>query len=45
MPRLVAYGRARIAFLYGHVEVARATIDRNGLADSWQTLTERVCRP
>ena len=106
VPRLVAYGRARIAFLYGHFEVARATIDRNGpvpaegveftrmhirmllalarldisdldnlavqlttalegpillamympeppgtadpnglLADSWQTLTERVCRP
>ena len=106
VPRLVAYGRARIAFLYGHFEVARATIDPNEpvpaegveftrmhirmllalarldisdldnlavqlttalegpillamympeppgtadpkglLADSWQTLTERVCRP
>jgi AcrR family transcriptional regulator len=104
VPRLVAYGRARIAFLSGHFEIARATIDRNGpfpgsgveftrihirmllgqadveiadldnlavqlttalegplllalympppetaqpsgsLADSWQVLTERVCR-
>lgn len=106
VPRLVAYGRARLAFLFGHFEVARATIDRNGpvpaegveftrihirmllaqarleipdldnlaiqlttalegpillamymveppgtadasglLADSWQTLIERLCRP
>jgi AcrR family transcriptional regulator len=32
VPRLVAYGRARIAFLFGHFEIARATIDRNGPA-------------
>jgi AcrR family transcriptional regulator len=104
VPRLVAYGRARIAFQFGHFEITRATLDRNGpvpgagleftrihirmllgqarldiadldnlavqlttalegpillalympppataqpsgsLADSWQTLTERVCR-
>lgn len=30
VPRLVAYGRARIAFLFGHLAIARATIDRNG---------------
>lgn len=30
VPRLVAYGRARIAFLFDHFEVSRATIDRNG---------------
>lgn len=105
VPRLTAYGRARIAFLVDHFEISRATIDRNGptpgsgieftrihirmllgqahldiadldnlavqlaialegplllarympppetaqpvgsLADSWQTLIERVCRP
>lgn len=30
VPRLVAYGRARIAFLLGHFEIARAALDRNG---------------
>jgi AcrR family transcriptional regulator len=106
VPRLVAYGRARLAFLFDHFAIVRATIERNGpvtgegaeftrihirmllgqarleiadldnlaiqltaalegplllalympepppgtaqpsgsLADSWQTLTERVCR-
>jgi AcrR family transcriptional regulator len=106
VPRLTAYGRARIAFLLDHFAIARATLDRNepvtpggadftrthiwmllgqarldvadldglaiqltaalegpillalwmpeppvtapsagSLADSWQTLIERVCRP
>lgn len=30
VPRLVAYGRARITFLLDHFAIARATIDRNG---------------
>jgi AcrR family transcriptional regulator len=30
VPRLVAYGRARIAFLLDHFAIARATLDRNG---------------
>jgi AcrR family transcriptional regulator len=29
VPRLAAYGRARIAFLLDHFAIARATIDRN----------------
>jgi len=29
VPRLAAYGRARIAFLLGHFQIARATLDRN----------------
>jgi polyketide synthase 12 len=105
VPRLVAYGRARISFLFDHFEIARAALERNGsapestaefsrthirmllaqaslgiadldnlavqlttalegplllalympvpatarrtgsLADSWQTLIERLCRP
>jgi polyketide synthase 12 len=32
VPRLAAYGRARITFLLGHFEIARATLDRNGQA-------------
>lgn len=30
VPRLVAFGRARIAFLLDHFAIARATLDRNG---------------
>ena len=30
VPRLAAYGRARIAFLLDHFAIARATLDRNG---------------
>ncbi len=30
VPRLVAYGPARLAFLLGHFELARATLERNG---------------
>jgi AcrR family transcriptional regulator len=30
VPRLVAYGRARITFLLDHFAIARATLDRNG---------------
>jgi AcrR family transcriptional regulator len=30
--RLVAYGHARVAFLYDHFAIARAAIDRNGPA-------------
>lgn len=29
VPRLAAYGRARIAFLFDHFAIARATLDRN----------------
>jgi polyketide synthase 12 len=29
VPRLVAYGRARLDFLFGHFAICRATIDRN----------------
>lgn len=30
VPRLAAYGRARIGFLFGHWAIVRAAIDRNG---------------
>jgi len=32
VPRLAAYGRARITFLLSHFEIARASLDRNGPA-------------
>ena len=33
LARLIAYGRARIAFMLGHLEVARAALDGNRAAD------------
>ena len=64
LDRLIAYGRARVGFLIGHREIARAALDgplllylsasdlteaaaqtEERIAQGWQDLIQRVCRP